>query len=250
MFSRIREDIASVFARDPAAKTAWEVLTCYPGMHALWLHRVSHRIWTWRWRWLARFVSHIARWATGVEIHPGATIGRRVFIDHGMGVVVGETAEIGDDCTLYHGVTLGGVSWNQGKRHPTLGKGVVVGAGAKILGPFTVGEGAKVGSNSVVVKAVPPGATVVGIPARVVDEHAFHGEAARMAFSAYAVTEDEDDPLNRVLNSLGERSDATEAQLDALLRRLSDLEKKLDDSNGSGNAADTNLRLASSAKFK
>jgi serine O-acetyltransferase len=166
MFSKIREDVQCVFERDPAARTVWEVLTCYPGFHALQLHRVSHGLWTLGLRWFARFMSHLARFFTGIEIHPGAVIGRRVFIDHGMGVVIGETAEIGDDCTLYHGVTLGGVSWNQGKRHPTLGKGVVIGAGAKILGPFTVGDGAKVGSNSVVVKAVPAGATVVGIPAR------------------------------------------------------------------------------------
>ena len=149
----------------------WEVITCYPGFHALQIAPLHpHALAASGLRWLARFVSHIARFLTGIEIHPGATIGRRVFIDHGMGVVIGETAEIGDDCTLYHGVTLGGVSWNQGKRHPTLGKGVVVGAGAKILGPFIVGDGAKVGSNSVVVKAVPAGATVVGIPARVVEK--------------------------------------------------------------------------------
>ena len=151
MFSRIREDIRCVFDRDPAARSVFEVITCYPGFHALQLHRINHCFWAMGLRWLARMGSHIARFLTGVEIHPGATIGRRVFIDHGMGVVIGETADIGDDCTLYHGVTLGGVSWNHGKRHPTLGKGVVVGAGAKILGPFVVGDGAKVGSNSVVV---------------------------------------------------------------------------------------------------
>src|SRR4029079_15326699 len=154
--------------------------------------------------WLGRLSSHVARFFTGVEIHPGATIGRRVFIDHGMGVVIGETAEIGDDCTLYHGVTLGGVSWNQGKRHPTLGKGVVVGAGAKILGPFVVGDVAKVGSNSVVVKPVPAGATVVGIPARIAERGA---EVARAAFDAYAVSADLDDPLNKALISLGSRTD-------------------------------------------
>lgn len=251
MLNRIHEDIASVFARDPAAKSAWEVLTCYPGMHALWLHRISHRFWGWDLRWLARFTSHFGRWMTGVEIHPGATIGRRVFIDHGMGVVIGETAEIGDDCTLYHGVTLGGVSWNHGKRHPTLGKGVVIGAGAKILGPFTVGDGAKVGSNSVVVKAVPPGATVVGIPARVVDEHDARTEAGRMAFSAYAVTEDEDDPLNRVLSTLGQRTDATQSQLDALLQRLAELEKKLEESEPSTDSSiESSLRVATGSKFK
>ena len=149
MFSRIREEICVVFDRDPAARSAWEVITCYPGFHALLFHRLSHRLWRGGLKWLARFVSHIGRWLTGIEIHPGATIGRRFFIDHGMGVVIGETALIGDDCTLYHGVTLGGTSWNKGKRHPTLGKGVVVGAGAKILGPITIGDGAKVGHRQV-----------------------------------------------------------------------------------------------------
>jgi serine O-acetyltransferase len=221
MFSRIREDIRCVFDRDPAARSVWEVMTCYPGFHALQLHRINHTFWRIGLRWLARFGSHIARFLTGIEIHPGAIIGRRVFIDHGMGVVIGETAEIGDDCTLYHGVTLGGVSWNQGKRHPTLGRGVVVGAGAKILGPFTVGDKAKVGSNSVVVKAVPAGATVVGIPARVVESH---GEVSRMAFDAYAVSGDLDDPLNKVLASLGTRTDDMGGRLEEILRRLEELE--------------------------
>jgi len=226
MFSRIREDIGCVFDRDPAARSVWEVLTCYPGLHALQLHRISHGLWKLKLRWLARFWSHGTRFLTGVEIHPGATIGRRVFIDHGMGVVIGETAEIGDDCTLYHGVTLGGVSWNQGKRHPTLGKSVVVGAGAKILGPFTVGDGAKVGSNSVVVKAVPAGATVVGIPARVVEAgSAAKAEANRMSFDAYAVSGDLDDPLNKVLLTLGSRSEDLSGQLSEILERLEALEK-------------------------
>src|SRR5512138_1232154 len=169
MFTRIREDIRAIKERDPAARSAWEVLTLYPGFHAVQTHRFAHWCWTRRLRWLGRATSQWSRWLTGIEIHPGATIGRRVFIDHGMGVVIGETAEVGDDCTLYHGVTLGGTSWNKGKRHPTLGRGVVIGAGAKILGPILVGDDAKVGSNSVVVKAVPPGATVVGIPARIVE---------------------------------------------------------------------------------
>jgi serine O-acetyltransferase len=224
MASRIREDIQCVFERDPAARSVWEVVTCYPGFHALQLHRFSHQLWRWKWRWLARLSSHIARFLTGIEIHPGATIGRRVFIDHGMGVVIGETAEIGDGCTLYHGVTLGGVSWNKGKRHPTLGKGVVVGAGAKILGPFIVGDGAKVGSNSVVVKSVPAGATVVGIPARIVEHHADNAEAALMAFDAYAVSADLDDPLNRVLLTLGSRTDDLDGRLAEILRRLDELE--------------------------
>ena len=168
MFERLREDIQSVFHRDPAARNAFEVLTCYPGMHAIWIHRLSGALWGMGWKWLARLVSNFGRWLTGIEIHPGAKVGRRFFIDHGMGIVIGETAEIGDDVTLYQGVTLGGTSWNKGKRHPTLGDGVVVGAGAKVLGPFTVGAGAKVGSNAVVTKAVPPGATVVGIPGRII----------------------------------------------------------------------------------
>ncbi len=224
MFKRTLEDIRCVFDRDPAARTVWEVFTCYPGFHALQMHRFSHTLWTLGLRWAGRFSSNIARFLTGIEIHPGATIGRRVFIDHGMGVVVGETAEIGDDCTLYHGVTLGGVSWNQGKRHPTLGKGVVVGAGAKILGPFTVGDGAKVGSNSVVVKAVPAGATVVGIPARVVEAAAARPAAERMAFDAYAVGADLDDPLNRVLNALGTRTEDFDERLAEILNRLEQLE--------------------------
>jgi serine O-acetyltransferase len=225
MFSRIREDIQCVFERDPAARSVWEVLTCYPGFHALQLHRIAHAFWRWGLRWLARFSSHVTRFLTGIEIHPGATIGRRVFIDHGMGVVIGETAEIGDDCTLYHGVTLGGVSWDKGKRHPTLGRGVVVGAGAKILGPFVVGDGAKIGSNSVVVKPVPAGATVVGIPARIVEASAARGDAARMAFDAYAVSADLDDPLNRVLLALGSRTDDFDGRLAEILRRLESLER-------------------------
>lgn len=225
MFSRIREDIQCVFERDPAARTVWEVLTCYPGFHALQLHRLNHRLWGWKLRWLARLGSHVARFLTGIEIHPGAQIGRRVFIDHGMGVVIGETAEIGDECTLYHGVTLGGVSWNKGKRHPTLGRGVVVGAGAKILGPFTVGDGAKVGSNSVVVKPVPAGATVVGIPARVVEHGPGHADATRMAFDAYAVSADLDDPLSKVLLALGSRTEDFDGRIADILRRLEALEQ-------------------------
>ncbi len=224
MFLRIREDIRAVFARDPAARTVWEVLTCYPGMHALWLHRVSHCLWKSGLRWLARMLAHVGRFFTGVEIHPGAEVGRRVFIDHGMGVVIGETAEIGDDCTLYHGVTLGGVSWNKGKRHPTLQQGVTVGAGAKILGPFTVGAGAKIGSNSVVVKEVPVGATVVGIPARIVE--GLEQMRTEQAFSAYAVTNNDNDPLNAVLKKLAWRLDESDAHIKFLLERLEQLEKQ------------------------
>ncbi len=226
MFTRLKEDIHSVYDRDPAARNWWEVLTCYPGMHAIWLHRwVSRRLWRWNFKWLARFSSNIGRAMTGVEIHPGATIGRRFFIDHGMGIVIGETAEIGDDCTLYHGVTLGGVSWDKGKRHPTLGNGVTVGAGAKILGPFKVGAGARIGSNSVVVKEVPDGATVVGIPARIVE--GIEG-AAGMAFSAYAVTTNENDPLNAVLKTLAARSDATDTLIEVMQKRIDELEAERD----------------------
>ncbi len=165
MFSRLREDIASIIERDPAARSAWEVLSCYPGLHALIMHRWANWCWRHGLKWPGRFISHLTRMVTGIEIHPGATIGRRVFIDHGFGVVIGETAEIGDDCTIYQGVTLGGTSLTKGaKRHPTLERGVIVGAGAKVLGGFTVGEGAKIGSNAVVVKEVPAGATAVGNP--------------------------------------------------------------------------------------
>src|SRR6202162_3407519 len=183
MLARIKEDIACVFDRDPAARSTWEVVTCYPGFHALLIHRLAHWFWRMRMRWLGRFVSHVSRFLTGIEIHPGAKIGRRVFIDHGMGVVIGETAELGDECTLYHGVTLGGTTWNKGKRHPTLGRGVVVGAGAKVLGPILVGDRAKVGPNAVVVKSVPPGATAIGIPAHIVEKEA----GGKTGFSAYAV---------------------------------------------------------------
>ena len=168
LFTLLREDVACVFQRDPAARSTWEVITTYPGVHALFWHRLSHVLWGRRWRYAARFMSFFARMFTQIDIHPGATIGRRFFIDHGCGVVIGETAEVGDDVTLYHGVTLGGVSWNPGKRHPTLCDGVVVGAGAKILGPISVGRGAHVGANSVVIQDVPDGMTVVGIPGRVV----------------------------------------------------------------------------------
>jgi serine O-acetyltransferase len=168
MFDRLREDIAAIRERDPAARSAWEVLTCYPGLHAIIFYRVTHTLWQAQCYWLARLVSQIARFLTGIEIHPGATIGRRVFIDHGMGVMIGETAEVGDDCTIYQGVTLGGTTLTRGaKRHPTLGVGVIVGAGAKVLGNFTVGAGAKIGANAVVVKPVPEGVTAVGNPARI-----------------------------------------------------------------------------------
>ena len=220
MLTRLREDIGCVFERDPAARSAWEVLTCYPGFHALQCHRLAHWLWGHRLRWLARWVSHWGRWLTGVEIHPGATIGRRVFIDHGMGVVIGETAVIGDECTLYHGVTLGGTSWNKGRRHPTLQRGVVIGAGAKVLGPILIGEGAKIGSNAVVVKDVPPRATAVGIPARIIlgeRDQVREAKAEKMGFSAYAVSRAEDDPVSQAIHGLLDHAVKTDRRVEQLL---------------------------------
>jgi serine O-acetyltransferase len=224
MFDRLREDIGVVFERDPAARTRFEVLTCYPGLHALVWHRVvANPLWRHGFKWLARWLAHLGRFATGIEIHPGATIGRRVFIDHGMGIVVGETAEICDDCTLYHGVTLGGTSWKAGKRHPTLRRGVVIGAGAKVLGPIVVGEGAKIGSNAVVVRDVPPGATAVGIPARVVTpEEADRREqqAAKIGFSAYAIAADMNDPVVQAIHKLLDHAAAADERMERLVAQL------------------------------
>jgi len=232
MFQRLREDIASVFDRDPAARTFFEVVTTYPGVHAVIFYRLSHGLWNLRLKWLARWLSTLGRWLTGIEIHPAAKIGRRFFIDHGMGVVVGETAEIGDDCTLYHGVTLGGTTWKKGKRHPTLGNDVVVGAGAKVLGPITIGPGARIGSNAVVVKDVPQGATVVGIPGRVVkqavvpDEHDQRRRAfaKKIGFDAYGTTQDMPDP---VANAIDRMLDHIHA-LDSKLEMMCDALKKAD----------------------
>lgn len=226
MFDHLKEDIAIVFERDPAARTHWEILTTYPGVHALLMHRVAHFLWQKRLFWLARFSSHLARWLTGIEIHPGASIGHRVFIDHGMGVVIGETAIIGDDCTLYHGVTLGGTSWNKGKRHPTLENGVVIGAGAKILGPITLGAGAKIGSNAVVVKDVPAHATAVGIPARILEETPADkkAEPKDTAFTAYAVIDDNDkfnhEAMSLALQALLEKSAKQDLKLAEMTLQL------------------------------
>jgi serine O-acetyltransferase len=222
MLNGIREDIRCVFERDPAARTTWEVITCYPGFHARTLHRVSHRLWKWNLKWLGRFVSHIARWLTGIEIHPAAVIGRRFFIDHGMGVVIGETAQIGDDVTLYHGVTLGGTTWNKGKRHPTLGNGVVVGAGAKILGPIFIGDNTKIGSNAVVVRDVPAGATAVGIPARILDngrDEARAQMAEKLGFPAYGVIDDRD-PLTTAVHSLLDHVVTIDQRIEQIVLRL------------------------------
>lgn len=222
MFTRIREDIANIMARDPAARTVWEVVTCYPGLHAIVMHRWARWCWMRDLKWLGRFTSHVARGLTGVEIHPGATIGRRVFIDHGFGVVIGETAEIGDDCTIYQGVTLGGTSLNKGvKRHPTLEAGVIIGAGAKVLGSFTVGEGAKVGSNAVVVKEVPAGATAVGNPARIVrKEDASRTEAQARRFAAYGVVPNGDDPVSKTLHGLIDQAGDQNEQIAHIIAAL------------------------------
>jgi serine O-acetyltransferase len=222
MFEKLRSDIDCILERDPAARSRWEVLTCYPGLHAIYIHKLARWLWLRGLRWLGRFVSHFGRWLTGIEIHPGAKIGSCVFIDHGMGVVIGETAEIGDGCTIYQGVTLGGTTLTPGaKRHPTLGAGVVVGAGAKVLGGFTVGEGARIGSNSVVVKEVPPGATVVGIPGKIVESGAQRAER----FAAYAVVQEQDDPYAKAIQQLVEHSQELERAVAALTEKLARLEK-------------------------
>jgi serine O-acetyltransferase len=226
MFERLHEDIACIRERDPAARSNWEVLTCYPGLHAIVLHRRAHWFWRNGFRWLGRFTSHLARWFTGIEIHPGAALGRRVFIDHGMGVVIGETAEIGDDCTIYQGVTLGGTSLAPGaKRHPTLGNGVIVSAGAKVLGGFTVGDGARVGSNAVLLQPVPAGATAVGIPARIVIKDADaqrEEQAAKMGFSAYGVTQG-DDPVAQAMKGLIDNASGHEHQIALLWQAIEKL---------------------------
>ena len=233
MFGKLRADIACILDRDPAARGAWEVLTCYPGLHAIYIHKLSHWFWLRGLRWLGRFTSHLGRSLTGIEIHPGAKIGSCVFIDHGMGVVIGETAEVGDGCTIYQGVTLGGTSLYRGeKRHPTLGAGVVVGAGAKVLGGFLVGAGARIGSNAVVVKSVPAGATVVGIPGKIVEDPSTK-DAER--FAAYAVVQDYDDPHSKAIQQLVAHSQELERIIDTLNERLASLER--------GDATDKNLRV-------
>ena len=232
MFSRLRSDIQCILDRDPAARSTWEVLTCYPGLHAVIFHRRAHWCWTHGFNWLGRFISHNARFLTGIEIHPGAVLGERVFFDHAMGVVVGETAEIGDGCTIYQGVTLGGTALYKGtKRHPTLGRNVVVGAGAQVLGGFTVGDGAKVGSNAVVTKPVPAGATAVGNPARIIQAELDvkrEEAASKMGFSAYGVTQN-DDPLSQAMRGLIDNASSQEHQIALLWKAIDTLQ-----SNGSG----------------
>ena len=227
MFTTLREYMDSVRRRDPAARTLLEIVFAYPGIHALMFHRLSGTLWCWRLRWLARMLSQIGRWMTGIEIHPGATIGKRFFIDHGMGVVIGETAEIGNDCTLYHGVTLGGTSWEKKKRHPTLGNDVVVGAGAKVLGPITIGDGARVGSNSVVVKDVPAGATVVGIPGRVVvadvrdtNNARRQAMAKKIGFDAYGQTPDMPDPVANAVDVMLDHMHSVDERLEQICAAL------------------------------
>ena len=255
MLDRLRSDIQCILDRDPAARSTWEVITCYPGLHAIWLQRPAHWCWTHGFKWLGRFISHMARWLTGIEIHPGALIGKQVFIDHGMGVVIGETAVVGDGCTIYHGVTLGGTSLYKGaKRHPTLGKNVVVSAGAKVLGGFEVGDDAKIGSNAVVIKPVPAGATAVGIPARIISSKVgaspdvtepetapkavgagagVAGAAAankEQVFSAYGVT-NEVDPVAQAMRGLSEGAAGHEKQIALLWEAIEKLSarSKMDD---------------------
>jgi serine O-acetyltransferase len=226
MFKQIKEDIQCIFARDPAAQSVFEVITTYPGFHAVLIHRFSHWLWQHNLNWAARYTSFLGRWLTGIEIHPGAQIGRRFFIDHGMGVVIGETAVIGDDCTLYHGVTLGGTTWNKGKRHPTLKNSVVIGAGAKVLGPIEIGESARVGSNSVVVKSVPAGVSVVGIPAHIIapkskDEKSRRDAMAqKLGFDAYGASGDMPDPIANSINLMLDHIHQMDKQLETMRQKL------------------------------
>ena len=264
MFSRIKDDIQGVFHRDPAARNTFEVLTNYPGLHAVWLHRISHKLWKAQWKWLARTLSTFNRWLTGIEIHPGATLGRRVFIDHGMGVVIGETAEIGDDVTLYHGVTLGGTSWKAGKRHPTLKNGAVVGAGAKVLGPITIGENGKVGSNSVVVKDIPDGATAVGIPGRIIVTKQKDAIASinpqrdkiaqKYGFDAYAVAPDNPDPVANAMGIMLEHMHQMDTKVEEMCKVIQSLGGDVCTDNlhniSAQDFADTGIDFADESKAK
>jgi len=227
MFARLREDIACVFERDPAARNTFDVLTTYPGIHAMIFHRLANKFWHFGLAWPARIISMMSRWLTGIEIHPAAKIGRRFFIDHGMGVVIGETAEIGDDCTLYHAVTLGGTSWEKGKRHPTLKDNVVVGAGAKVLGPITLGMGARIGSNAVVVKDVPDGGTVVGVPGRLSTPEKKNEKrdafAKKIGFDAYGGSQDMPDPVAKAINTLLDHIHAMDERVEKLNKAVNKL---------------------------
>lgn len=212
VFARISEDIDTIFAKDPAARSILEVLFCYPGLHALWWHRVAHWCWRHRLRFLGRLLSHASRWFTGIEIHPGTKIGRRFFIDHGMGVVIGETAEIGDDVLIYQGVVLGGTSQEKTKRHPTIGDNVVIGAGAIVLGPITIGESARIGAGSVVVTPVPPRMTVVGIPARIAEPQRARAEPADLEHGRLP------DPVVRTLAEVLDKQSLLEERVKELER--------------------------------
>ena len=232
MFEQIKEDVQSVFHRDPAARNSLEVVLTYPGLHAVMLHRLAHGIWKRNFKLLARIISTFSRWLTGIEIHPGATIGHRFFIDHGMGVVIGETAEIGDDVTLYHGVTLGGTTWNKGKRHPTLGNNVVIGAGAKVLGPILIGNNARVGSNAVVTKDVPSDATAVGIPGKIIrrsidvdetTEARRKAMAEKIGFDAYGMTPDMPDPIAKSIHNMLDHMHAVDEKLSGMCGALKEL---------------------------
>lgn len=245
MFKAMREDIRSVFDRDPAAKSNWEVITCYPGLHAIWMHRFAHMLWRNGLHWIGRFVSHIARWLTGIEIHPGATIGHRFFIDHGMGVVIGETTEIGDDVTLYHGVTLGGTTWQKEKRHPTIGNGVIVGTGAKVLGSITIGEGSRIGANSVVLRDVPAHSTVIGIPGTVVgttesliedgkinlDHHLMPDPVAEVLKHVLKLVDDVNNRVDRFHSDVADKSSKEDKKISADMKKEHD---KLDRFLGGG----------------
>jgi len=239
LVDRIRSYARAIQARDPACRSVWDVVFSYPGFHAIAIHRIAHPLWRAGWHWLARWISQWGRFVTGIEIHPGAVIGRHVFIDHGMGVVIGETAEVGDGCTIYQGVTLGGTTLERGvKRHPTLGKGVIVGAGSQVLGSFTVGDGAKIGSGAVVTKPVPAGATAVGNPARIVkaDSDAQHGAAARATFSAYGVTPGED-PVSHALRGLADNAAHQSDQLALLRQTVDQLTRRLQANGDATNGA-------------
>ncbi|MDQ7091834.1 MAG: serine O-acetyltransferase [Methylococcales bacterium] len=221
MFAKLKSEVAYIFERDPAAHSVFEVCTCYPGFHAILIHRLSHYLWQQGFKWLARFISHFSRWITGVEIHPAAKIGQRFFIDHGMGIVIGETAIIGDDCTLYHGVTLGGTSWKKGKRHPTLGNNVVIGAGAKILGPIQVGHNARIGSNAVVVKSIPADTTATGIPARIKNPQSLREKTAtKIGFDAYGETLNMPDPVVEAINKMLDHIHQTDKQMQCMRQAL------------------------------
>lgn len=235
MFNQLKEDINIVFDRDPAARSKIEVIMTYPGFHALLLHRLNHWLWGVNLKFISRFIAYFSRWLTGIEIHPGAVIGKRFFIDHGMGVVVGETAVIGDDCTLYHGVTLGGTSWKKGKRHPTLGNGVVVGAGAKVLGPIEIGDNARIGSNAVVVRSVSADTTIVGIPGRVATTDSVKPSpeqeemAKKIGFDAYGASQELPDPVAVAINSMLEHIHTMDREMERMCHEIKSLGGGMDD---------------------